>query len=364
MTAAADLSVDIVINNYNYGAFLGAAIESARAQTHEKTRVIVVDDGSSDDSDRVLREHEAELDAVVRKPNGGQASALNAGFEHCRGDVVMFLDADDVLHPSAAGSVAAVFAADERVAKVQFRAAVIDAAGGPTGVLKPAAHLPMPSGDLTGAELARPYDLVWMSTSANAFRASALGRVLPIPEDSYRICADWYLVHMTALLGRVVSLDAVEVSYRLHGANSYEPQKPSLDLDHLRQTMVLARRTSAALLELAAALELPRPQRILSLADLANRIVSLKLEPELHPIAGDSLHGLVLDSVRAGRRRDDVSAAMKVLFVGWFAALALSPRPLARRLAVLFLFPGSRAGLNRLLGRLHRPGHESDPAAS
>ena len=59
----------------------------------------------------------------------------------------------------------------------------IDAEGRPTGEIKPAPHLPMPSGDLREAELAYPYDLVWMATSANAFRAEALRRILPDPRE-------------------------------------------------------------------------------------------------------------------------------------------------------------------------------------
>jgi hypothetical protein len=365
MTAAAatDLEIDIVINNYNYGRYLSDAIASARAQTHPKVRVIVVDDGSGDDSRRVLDELEDGIAVVVLKDNGGQASALNVGVEHCAGDIVMFLDADDVLHPDAAARVAAAFAADEAIARVQFRADVIDAEGRPTGVVKPSPHLPMPTGDLRDAELAHPYDMVWMSTSANAFRSAALRALLPIPETEYRICADWYLVHLSTLLGPVLSLSEVGVSYRMHGANNYEPQSSRLDLDHLRQTILLARSTSAELLRLAAELDLSRPRRILSLADLANRMISLRLEPDRHPIEADGRRRLLADGVVASRRREDVSAAMKLLFLGWFAAMALAPRPLARRLAVLFLFPESRSAANRLLAHLHRgDGPRSEPA--
>ena len=209
---------------------------------------------------------------VILKENGGQASALNAGMEHCEGDVVVFLDADDTLHPEAAARVTAAFAADAGVSKVQYRMDVIDAAGRPSGEIKPPPHLPLPSGDLERVELAYPFDLTWMATSGNAFRAEAVRRILPIPEDSYPVCgADWYLVHLTTLLGRVVSLDAIGASYRVHGANSYEPQEASLDLDQLRQTIVFAAVTSEHLLRLAAELGQPRPRRILSIADLANR---------------------------------------------------------------------------------------------
>jgi glycosyltransferase involved in cell wall biosynthesis len=355
MTAADDLAVDIVVNNYNYGRFLPDAIESALGQSHGRVRTIVVDDGSSDGSRELLRAYEDRV-TVVLKENGGQASALNLGMERSEADLVIFLDADDTLHPEAAARVAAVFAANEAVAKVQFRTAVIDAEGKPTGAIKPASHLPMPSGDLRSDELSFPYDLVWMATSANAFRSDVLRRILPIPELDFRLCADWYLVHLTALLGEVVSLDEVCGSYRLHGANSYEPQGSDLDVAHLRATIGFAAVTSPPLLGLARELGLPRPQRILSLADLANRMISLRLEPELHPIESDRAARLLLDAVRAARRRSNVSAAMKAMFVAWFAAMAVAPRPLARRLATLFLFPQSRSSLNRVLGRFQRSG--------
>jgi len=83
-------------------------------------------------------------------------------------------------------------------------------------------------------------------------------------------------------------------------------------------------------------------------------LVSLKLEPQRHPVAGDRPGALLADAVRAVRRRFDVSAPMKALLVAWFALEAIAPRPLARPLAELFLFPGRRAGFNRLLGRLQR----------
>lgn len=363
MTAAADLAVDIVIDNYNYGRYLPDAIESACAQTHERVTVTVVDDGSSDGSQQLLGEYGERVD-VILKENGGQASALNAGFARCQGDVVMFLDADDTLDPGAAATVAATFAAAPDVVKVQFRTEVIDAEGRPTGAIKPAAHLPMPSGDVSADELASPYDLVWMATSANAFRTSALRRIMPMPEEAFRTCADWYLVHLTALLGPVVSLDAVAGAYRVHGENNYEPQAANLDIHHLRETIRFSQATSAQLLELATALGRPRPARILSIADLANRMISLRLEPGAHPNAGDRPAGLLADAARAARRRGNVSAPMKLIFVAWFAAMAIAPRPLARRLALWFLFPQRRRIANRVLGLLQRGGPERTTVAA
>jgi hypothetical protein len=353
--AATDLTVDVVINNYNYGTYLAAAIDSALGQTHPDVRVIVVDDGSTDDSREILQRYEGKVEILLQE-NGGQAAALNAGMELSRGDVVLFLDADDVLNPEAAAIVVAAFAADPSLSKVQFRMQVIDAEGTPNGPLKPTQHVPLPNGDLIRAELAYPFDIAWLPTSGNAFSSEAVRRILPIPVHDYPVCgADWYLIHLTTLLGRVSSLETVGACYRVHGANNYEPATPRIDLDQLRQTVYFASITSQHLLELAERLGLEHPRRILSIADLANRMVSLRLDPEHHPIPTDTRTGLVIDAVRAARRRDGVGMAMKTLFLAWFAAMAVAPRPPARRMATRFIFPARRSRFNRILKRMHRP---------
>ncbi|MBS1863389.1 MAG: glycosyltransferase family 2 protein [Actinobacteria bacterium] len=346
MSDGASLAVDVVVNNHDYGRYLAAAVDSALAQDHPRTRVIVVDDGSTDDSRAVLRTYEGRAE-VVLQANGGQASALNAGLARCRGDVVMFLDADDVLHPAAARRAAAALAGDPGAAKAQMRMEVIDAAGGPTGELKPPPHWPMPTGDLRAAELAYPFDLAWLPTSAYAFRREALAPILPIPEAAYRLGADWHLVHLSTLLGRVATIEEVSCSYRVHGANNYEPQEPGIDLDQIRATVSYGRQTSTDLLRLAAELDLPHPRRILSIADLARRMISLRLDPDRHPIPGDSRFGLVRDSIGAVRRRTNAAIAMRLAFPAWFAAMALAPRSLARRLALWFLFPDKMPILRR-----------------
>lgn len=345
--------VDVVVNNYNYARYLGAAIDSVRAQDYPLLRLIVVDDGSSDESRELIEARRDELDEVVLKPNGGQASAINAGLERCQGDVVVFLDADDLLLPRAVSRLAAEFTADPGLAKVQARMEVIDGEGHRSGVLKPPPHLPLPSGELRQAELAYPFDLTWLPTSANAFRLATLRQLGPLPEERFRVCADYYLVHLTPLLGRVASLSEVCSLYRVHGANNYELDLKELDLAHVRATIGFAKSTREEILRVAAENGIAHPSEILSIADLSNRMISLRLEPGAHPLPDGRL-GLLRDSVIACRRRDNVSAAMKAMFVAWFAAMAAAPRALARPLAERFLFPERRGALNRVLGRLHR----------
>ena len=87
------MKASIVISNYNYGRYLPDAIDSALAQTYADTEVIVVDDGSTDDSRRIIEAYRDRIVAIF-KANGGQASALNAGFAASGGEVIVFLDAD------------------------------------------------------------------------------------------------------------------------------------------------------------------------------------------------------------------------------------------------------------------------------
>jgi glycosyltransferase involved in cell wall biosynthesis/O-antigen/teichoic acid export membrane protein len=345
-------SVAIVIDNHNYGRFLADAVDSALAQTHPFVEVIVVDDGSTDDSRERLREYGGRVELVL-KENGGQASALNAGAARVRSDVVIFLDADDRLDPGAAALVASAFRDHPRAVKAQYRLEVIDARGSSTGVVEPSPHLPLPTGDLRRAELTFPFDLVWMATSASAFRVAVLRRILPIPERAFAECPDWYLAHLMSLLGDVLSLDDVGAYRRVHGENRYETGSSGLDVPHLRQSIVYAAETAQQISRLAGELGLELPHdRILSVADLANRLISLKLEPERHPLRADRLGTLALDGTRAAWRRFDVSWPLKLVYSWWFGVIAVAPRPLAQVLARAFV-----ANRPKVLAAALRPFH-------
>ena len=94
------LLVSVIITNYNYGAYVAQAIESALTQTYRNLEVIVVDDASTDDSRDVISHYADRVDLVLQE-HGGQLASTNAGFARCRGDVVILLDADDILFPAS-----------------------------------------------------------------------------------------------------------------------------------------------------------------------------------------------------------------------------------------------------------------------
>jgi glycosyltransferase involved in cell wall biosynthesis len=351
--------VSIIVSNYNYGQYLSDAINSALNQTECEVEVIVVDDGSTDHSRDIIGRYGDRIIPILKR-NGGQASALNAGFTRSRGEIVIFLDADDALLPDIARRVSETFGANFDAAKVQYRMEVIDAQGSRSGVRKPASHLPLRSGDLRRHVLTFPFDMTWMATSGNAFARSALNVIFPIPEENDehgRVGADWYVVHLAALCGSVVSLDEVGALYRVHDRNHYEVATSDVDLPHVRQTIAYAQQTRGYIQQCADRLQLPdRPRTaddILSVSDLANRLISLKLDRAHHPLRDDRVGRLLRLGMRAALRRFDVSWVMRLMFCAWFVAMAVAPHPMARELAERFLYPEKRTGLNHVLRRLH-----------
>ena len=101
------MRISIVITNYNFGRYLGDAIRSALDVRWPDKEVIVCDDGSTDDSRDVIESFGDRIKKVY-KANGGQPSAANAAFPLTTGDIIFFLDSDDLLLPQAAEVVVRV----------------------------------------------------------------------------------------------------------------------------------------------------------------------------------------------------------------------------------------------------------------
>ena len=210
----------VVVNNHNYGRFLAEAVESALEQTHPQTEVVVVDDGSTDDSRAVLERFRDDVE-VVLKENGGQRSAFNAGLARSRGELVCFLDADDALDPTAIER-AVELAAEPGVSKVQWPLRGVTADGSETGDLFPPVRLD--DGSLRERVLRDGPDCSPAPpTSGNAWSRGFLERVMPMPEvaANHRNHADAYLFALALLFGEVRAIQEPLGSYRLHGDNIY-----------------------------------------------------------------------------------------------------------------------------------------------
>ena len=210
----------IVINNYNYGRFLSEAIDSALNQTYTHAEVVVVDDGSTDNSRDVIAKYSSRVVAVL-KENGGQASAFNAGVQASRGEIIVFLDSDDKLLPTAVARAVESFD-DPRVVKAHWPLWRIDGSGRMTGEIVP--HHPLPEGDLRGA-VVRYGPEHWGRAessplpSGHAWSRGFLERVFPIPEAEYKSGADYYLIVLAPIFGLLRSISEPQGCYRVHGSN-------------------------------------------------------------------------------------------------------------------------------------------------
>jgi glycosyltransferase involved in cell wall biosynthesis len=223
-TVRSDMKVSIIINNYNYGHFLGAAIDSALAQSYAHTEVVVVDDGSTDDSREVIAGYGDRIRSVM-KTNGGQASAFNAGFAASEGDVICMLDSDDFFYPNKVEQVVKAITAYPEVRWVFHPVCRIfqDGRTTSTPVIPETISVDHRRSALRG-KLPGPPGPV---TSGLAMSRQLLDGILPMAE-SIRITADNYLIFLAVALSPGIYLHDVLAAQRIHGANHYTMRRDQI----------------------------------------------------------------------------------------------------------------------------------------
>jgi glycosyltransferase involved in cell wall biosynthesis len=228
--------VSIIIDNYNYGRYIKAAIDSALEQTYLNTEIIVVDDGSTDDSQEIIKSYKEKIKPVL-KSNGGQASAFNAGFMESHGDIICFLDADDMYLPSKVAEVVKAFTKLKDVDWVFHPLLSVK-----TDELEKENFNPFVNSEseVTYVEIdfgnqirAGKQPAFVPETSALSFSRKILEEVFPIPQDQrVYIGVDTYAAIACVSLSKGCIIDESLSVYRLHDSNEYS----SLQIDKLRET--------------------------------------------------------------------------------------------------------------------------------
>jgi hypothetical protein len=349
--------VSVVINNHNYADYLAVAIDSALAQTWPDTEVVVVDDGSTDESRDIIRSYGTRVVSVFQD-NGGQAAAFNTGVATCRGDIVLHLDSDDRLHPDAAELAVGLLADRPDAGFAQFRLCVTDEHLKSQGTLVPPAHVALPSGDVSAAVARWELPSALGPGGAIAHPRGIVDRVYPLPEPELRRGADTYLVRAAALLGPVVSHDVPIADYRSHGRN--DSNQRFLDVDYLHEALRRQVAVGALLQAFAARNGLQVPIDPLEARDaimLSQRLASLRARPGEHPFPQDTRLRLARAGIGAALRRSDIGPVPRAVHALWFVVVAVSGRRLAVRVATLLLFPLSRPRPMRLRHRAAKLAH-------
>jgi glycosyltransferase involved in cell wall biosynthesis len=331
--------VSVIIDNYNYARFLRAAIDSALAQSYAPLEVIVVDDGSTDNSREAISSYGNKVSAIF-KTNGGHASAFNAGFRASHGYIVIFLDADDMLLPNAVDEV--VRAWRPGVAKAQFVLAHIDADGRAIGGIVPYSPARMPDGDIR-ASIVDAGCYVGVPTSGNAFARTVLDRILPLPESQWHQAADTSLEILAPFLGDVVSIREILGCYRIHDAN-HGMLGDELDSRKLRVKIVIDLQRELALSQFAldSGFAIPRNWAAREPAHLKYRLASLRVDPGHHPIMDDRPMRLMIAGLRSSWRNPGYNLRSRIFHTAWFPLVALLPNRAALKVIRIGLIPGRR----------------------
>jgi glycosyltransferase involved in cell wall biosynthesis len=232
------MKFSVLINNHNYGRYLVECVESALAQNFPAYEIIVVDDGSSDDSLALARRQFSSRPEVriIAQENQGQAMAIGVGMEAATGEVICLLDADDLYRPDYLATLRELYQQRREVDLVFCRAAA------ESGEVANMLWLdPQRDYDYGYTALISYFGyLRWLgnNTSTISMRGR-LARALRFREAAGQIygthAGDFALLHGASLLGaRKYYLHRELVAYRLHDKNHSVYDRRRADQRHAR----------------------------------------------------------------------------------------------------------------------------------
>jgi glycosyltransferase involved in cell wall biosynthesis len=213
-------TVTVLIDTYNHERFIEEAIVSVLDQDFSRSEmeVIVVDDGSTDRTPEIVRKFEPRL-RLIRRPNGGQASAFNAGIPEAQGEIVAFLDGDDWWARNKLTRVVEAMAADPSLGIVGHGIIMVHRDGREQSeILREGFRFQADTPD--GARLFRLRKSL-LGTSRMTIRTALVRRIGPVPE-ALRVQADEYLFTLASALASGRILPETLAYYRLHDANAYQ----------------------------------------------------------------------------------------------------------------------------------------------
>jgi len=341
------MKLSVIIANHNYADFVGAAISSALAIEWPDKEVIVVDDESTDSSRQVIESFGDKL-APYFRPKSHQLGAHIFGFDQSTGDVIIFLDADDLLEPKVMQEVAKVWRPG--ISKVQFRMNLINRAGTQLGFAIPQ----FPRKD-DPKRLRRSFLRTMAYTTppgtGNAYSRRFVRDVFALAPSIPQ--SDAVLLTLAPILGDVLTIRRPLARYRSHDA-SYSAMRlldASKFRERLQQDVAKSRLFAAVSQQLQ--LSVPHDPLRYSLNHLQYRLASYLVEPSAHPFRDDNMLGLVCRLVASASTSSQMRLRDRGILAGWAIACVLAPPGLRRNFVLWRFAPLSRPrAIKMLLGAL------------
>lgn len=199
--------VSIVTPSYNQARFLDETMKSVLDQDYPNLEYLVVDGGSTDDSLEIIQRYASRLAWWVSEPDSGQTDAINKGFSHAKGDILAWLNSDDIYQPGAISEAVAFLVENPEVGMVYGDVNFIDENGKVIG--KFAAR------QTDYRRLRRGY--VHIPQQAAFFRADLWRQVGPL-DPSFYFAMDYDLWVRLAKITRLVYYPRLWANFRLHGS--------------------------------------------------------------------------------------------------------------------------------------------------
>jgi glycosyltransferase involved in cell wall biosynthesis len=302
--------VSVLIDTYNHERFIEQAIVSVLEQDFpgSEREIIVVDDGSTDGTPEIVKKFEPRV-RLLRKENGGQASAFNAGVPECRGEIVAFLDGDDWWTPGKLRAVADALGSDAVIGLVGHGITEVF----PDGSQHAQLLNEVPRFRIDSETGARAFRLrkSFLGTSRMTMRAGLLRQIGRVPEG-LTIQADEYLFTLAGFLSDVLILRESLTFYRLHAGNTFqvEGNRPAL------------RRKQNVLETLAKSLTAKLEEQKVTESVARIAVESIEIEAELIRLSLDA--GLPWETVRTEVRNYRImhpDASLRHWFFKWLALL-------------------------------------------
>jgi len=248
------IAISIVVNNFNYAAFLPLALDSVLSQMHQGDELVVVDDGSSDDSRRLLESYKDRPGVrVILQDNAGHVAAVARGLREARSEIVALLDSDDMYLDGYLDRLRAIYS---KYPGVSFVSAHADVQGENPEAVKAMrdvlSRMAFPTGEIGPTRLATAgfSEFVGVPTSGISMRLSfarqveplisRAGSFNPVPTRFYRLLqllglrtsiadfsADGMIVRYASMLGAGKYYDREPgFYYRIHVSNRYATLSP------------------------------------------------------------------------------------------------------------------------------------------
>ena len=329
--------VTIALNNYNYAPYIKEAIDSALNQTYQDIEVIVVDDGSTDGSKEIIESYGDKIKAFF-KENGGQVSAVNKGWEEANGEIVFFLDSDDVLKPEVVEKCVELYKQDDYI-NVYYMMEKVDKDLQPKGGVTPDQGY----SDTPPIEDIKKWGFyACPPTSAHSFRKSFLDKVMPVPlrkagEEDDEIPTDAYLSTYAPFMGKMYFIPEPLAYYRLHG-NNKGSLRNRFSKEKLRRMWMRSYRREQLQIECAKKhnISLNKDQVTYNPIIVKYRLLSYRIFTEGHPAIGDSYLYLLKRCLVAPFKYPYFSVLQRLKYLTIMVAIGLLPRPILIRIIAAY----------------------------